>query len=133
MLTTSVPNNFTYSTGWTSQTSTYANTQTVVPRIATSKQGSTISFPLTSASAFYIVGSVNYNHGAFDVTVTSTPNIGSQQSGAYNGSSRWIGLDTMLYLATGLNRTQTYQVEMTDVSSGRWLDVSSVVILDTPP
>jgi hypothetical protein len=128
MLTTSVPNNFTYSTGWTSQTSTYANTQTVVPRIATSTQGSTIS-----ASAFYIVGSVNYNHGAFDVTVTSTPNIGSQQSGAYNGSSRWIGLDTMLYLATGLNRTQTYQIEMTDVSSGRWLDVSSVVVLDTPP
>jgi hypothetical protein len=39
----------------------------------------------------------------------------------------------MLYLATGLNRTQTYQIEMTDVSSGRWLDVSSVVVLDTPP
>lgn len=133
MQTTSVPSNFSLSTGWTSQTSTYAYTQTVVPRIATSTQGSSMSFPLNSASAFYIVGSVNYNHGAFNVTVTPTPNLGSQLNGVYNGSSRWIGLNTMLYLATGLNRTETYQVEMTSVSPGRWLDVTSVVVLDTPP
>jgi hypothetical protein len=115
--------------------STYASTSTLVPRIATSEQGASLSFSLTSASAFYLVGSVNYNHGSFNVTVTQSLDVGSgsQQQGDYNGSSRWIGLDTMLYLATGLDRSKKYQVEMTNDSPNRWLDISRVVVLDTPP
>ena len=38
----------------------------------------------------------------------------------------------MLFLATGLDRTQTYQIEMTNDFPG-WLDVSRVVVFDTPP
>jgi hypothetical protein len=133
--TTSIPittNGVVLSQGWINQAPTYAFTSTVYPRIATDTQGASISFPLTSASAFYIVGGVNYNHGLFDVTVTPPP-VGAQQKGEYNGSSRWIGLGSMLYLATGLDRTQTYQVEMTNVSPNSWLDISRVIVFDTPP
>ena len=40
------------------------------PRIGTNTSGASISFPLTSASAFYIVGSVNFNQ-LFDVAITT--------------------------------------------------------------
>ena len=86
-----------------------------------------ISFPLTSASAFCIFGSVNMNHGLFDVKLS---NAGSSQ---YNGSSSSRGLYTMLYLVTGLDRSQTYQVVMTNDSPGQFLDLSSIVIFDAPP
>jgi hypothetical protein len=102
----------------------------IVPRIRTNVSGGSISFPLTSASAFYIVGSVNLNHGLFDVTMTPSLNVGPQQ---YNGSSSWVGLNTILYLATGLNRSQTYQIEMKNDSPDMALDLSSIVVLDTPP
>jgi len=133
--TTTIPlttNGFVLSDGWISQT-TYANTSVVDLRIGTKTSGSSISFPLTSASAFCVVGSVNYNHGLFDVLVTPPSNVGPQQKGEYNGSSRWIGLDTMLYLATGFDRSQTYQIEMTNELPGLWLHVSSVVVFDTAP
>jgi hypothetical protein len=59
--------------------------------------------------------------------------MGPQMKGEYNGSSYFFGLGTMLYLATGLNRSQTYQIEMANDSPSLWLDISSVVVCDTPP
>jgi hypothetical protein len=119
---------FVLSGEWISQTA--YGSGPIVPRIRTNVSGGSISFPLTSASAFYIVGSVNSNHGLFDVTMTPSSNVGPQQ---YNGSSSWVGLDTMLYLATGMNRSETYQIEMKNDSPGMALDLSSIVIFDTPP
>jgi len=131
--TTTVPlttNDFTLSDGWISQSIYNSITD---PRVGTTTSGASLSFPLTSASAFYIVGSVNFNHGLFYVTVTPPSNIGPQMKGEYNGSSYFFGLGTMLYLATGLNRSQTYQIEMANDSPSLWLDISSVVVCDTPP
>ena len=133
--TDSVPvstDGFELSHGWITQPDNYADTGTSDPRIGTTTRGASISFPLKSASAFSVVGSVNYNHGLFNVTVTSPSSAEPVYQGRYNGSSRWIGLDTTLYLATGLNRSQTYQVEMMNDSPG-WLDISRIVVFDTPP
>jgi hypothetical protein len=129
--TTTVPlttPGFVLSGEWISQLA--YGTGPIVPRIRTNVSGGSISFPLTSASAFYIVGSVNLNHGLFDVTMTPSLNVGPQQ---YNGSSSWVGLNTILYLATGLDRSQTYQIEMKNDSPDMALDLSSIVVLDTPP
>jgi hypothetical protein len=112
--------------GWVAQT-VYGHTSDIVPRIGTNNTSDSISFPLTSASAFCIFGSVNNNHGLFDVKLS---NVGSPH---YNGSSSWAGLDTMLYLVTGLDRSQTYQIEMTNDSPGQWIDLSSIVMFDAPP
>lgn len=118
---------------WQSQMYFTSDTQhtTPVPRIGTNISGASLSFPLTSASAFYIAGSVNANHGLFDVTITPPLSAVVQE---YNGLSSWIGLNTTLYLATGLNRSQTYQVVLKNSGpAGLWLDTSDIVVYDTPP
>ena len=111
----------------------YPYGNTVYPRIGTADQGATVSFPLTSATAFYIIGAVNFNHGLYTVTVTSSLDSDSLVTSQYNASSRWIGLDMIKYLATGLNRSNTYQVAVTDNSPGQFFDINQVVVLDTPP
>jgi hypothetical protein len=104
------------------------------PRIATSAQGATISFTLTSASAFYIMGGVNCDHGPYTVTMNPSPGSDSQFQAQYNGLSRWIGLDAVKFLATGMNRSKNYEVAVTNGnSSGTWFDMNRVVVLDTPP
>jgi len=128
--TTTIPltaNGFVASAGWISQIAFGATDD---PRIGTTTLGASISFSLTSASGFYIVGSVNSDHGLFDVTVTPSSGAGPQQ---YNGSSQLVGLNTTLFLATGLDSSQTYQVEMKNDSPGLWLDTSNVVVFDTSP
>jgi hypothetical protein len=62
--------------------------------------------------------------------MTPPSNIGPPE---YNGSSSWVGLDTMLYLATGLDRSQTYHIEMKNDSPNLALDLSRIVVFDTPP
>lgn len=118
---------------WATQPYTYANTNTPNPRIGTPHQGDSISFPLTSTSTFYITGSVNYNHGTYTVTVTPPPDFSPQQPNVFNGSSRWIGLNEILYLGTGMNRSETYQVEVTNDTPSLWFDMNAIVIFDTPP
>jgi hypothetical protein len=123
---------FSLSDGWTSQPY-YGTTGIPAPRVGTTTQGASISFSLTSASAFYVLGSVNYNHGSFVVTVTPPSDLGAPKVGQYNSSSRWIGLGSLLYLESGMDRSKTYQVQLTNNSPDQWLDVSQVVVFDTPP
>jgi hypothetical protein len=101
-----------------------------VPRIGTNVSGASISFPLTSASAFYISGSVNENHGSYDVKITPSLNIVPQTC---NGFSHWAGLNTIVYLATGMDRSTTYQVVMTNDAPNLWVDLSEIVVFDAPP
>jgi hypothetical protein len=117
---------------WQSQTYFTSDTHdtTPVPRIGTNTSGASISFPLSSAGAFYIAGSVNSNHGSFEVTITPPLSAEVQE---YNGSSSWIGLNTTLYLATGLNGSQTYKVVMKNDSPGQWIDLSSIVMFIVSP
>jgi len=103
---------------------------TFVPRIGTNSTGAYLSFSLTNASAFYISGSVNENHGGYDVKVTPSLNIPSL---TYNGFSHWIGLNTMLYLGMGMDNSATYQVVMTNGGSALWMDLSEIVVFDAPP
>jgi hypothetical protein len=106
--------------------------QLTVLRIGTNTSGASVSFSVTSASAFYISGSVGSNHGLYDVTINPSLNAAPGQQ-SYNGSSRWAGLNTTLYLATGMDRSQTYQVQLTNNSPGLWVDLSEIVVFDTPP
>jgi hypothetical protein len=132
--TTTVPlttNGIVLSGSWLSYVGPYGINGPIVARLATTTNGSSISFPLTSASAFYINGHVNFDHGPYHVTMTPPPDFGSPPV-YYNGSSRWVGLNTVKYLATGMNRTRTYQVEVTN-DSGLYYDMSQIVVFDTPP
>jgi hypothetical protein len=111
----------------------YPMAQTVqfVPRISTNTQDATVSFPITSASAFYIVGHLDLDHGPYHVTVTPLVDIHPPQTTYYNGSSRWIALDVIKNLTTDLDRAQAYNVDIV-IDAPQYFDMSQIVILDSP-
>jgi hypothetical protein len=91
-----------------------------------------MTFSLNSVVAFSVLGSVNYNHGTFSVTLSPPPVPAYPQTNQYNGSSHWVALDQILYLATGLDRTQSYVVTVVD-DTANFMDISKVVVYDAPP
>jgi len=117
---------------WFEYRLTYGINGPFVPRLATNVAGSSISFPISSASAFYIVGHVNFDHGPYLVDFTPPPDLGPRITYQYNASSRWVGLNTIKFLATGLDRTRTYQVRLVN-NANSFYDQSQIVIIDTPP
>jgi len=113
----------------------------IFSHIRANSSGAYISFSLTNASAFYISGSVNENHGSYAVKMNPPLNITPQ---TYNGYSHWTGLNTIMYLGMGMDRSTTYQIVMTnnapDLSnlstpdlSYLWMDLSEIVVFDAAP
>ena len=117
---------------WYEYRGTYGIDGPFVPRLATNIRDSAISFPISSASVFYIIGHVNFDHGPYLVTFTPPSDLGPVQTFEYNGSSRWVGLNTLKFLATGLDRTRTYHVQVTN-QANLYYDQSQIVMLDIPP
>ena len=134
ILTTSMPltDGFVLSSGWVIYDGTYGASRSpqIVPRLATYTPGATLTFSLKSTTAFYIVGHLNVDHGPFTVTV-SPLSSGSSTIVQYNAFSGWIDLYLIKYLVTGMNRSQTYQVEIRN-DSPSYFDMSQVVVLDAP-
>ena len=130
-----LPDGFVLSDGWVIFSGTYGASLSpqAVPRLATRTQGATLSFPLTNSSAFYIVGHVNDDHGAFTVNVTPSSSELTPQVGHYNAFSDWIGLYLIKYLSSGMNRSQTYNVEIRNDSPNLYFDMSEIVVFDTLP
>lgn len=116
---------------WDSDITYGSATNAIWPRIGTGTKGSGIRFNVTNASGFYSVGSVNFNHGNYTVTISPPANVGSPTTYIYNSVSRWIGLDVVNFLATGLDRSLQYEVLMTDINAD--FDISKVVLINTTP
>ncbi|KAI0929294.1 hypothetical protein AcW1_006277 [Taiwanofungus camphoratus] len=106
--------------------------QVIYPRLLTAKQGATVTFYLNSTSAFAMYGSVDYNQGIYNVTVTPPPAFMSAQATQYNASSHWMELDQIKCLVTGMNRSLTYRVDVTN-ESDNFFDFANLVVFDTPP
>jgi hypothetical protein len=104
------------------------------PRIATRTLGSTLSFHLTSAVAFSIHGYLDLDHGPYHVTLTPPPDLGPPQVFHYNASSHWStsSPDTIKFLATGLNRSGTYHVEVVNDSEMLY-DQTQIIVFDAQP
>jgi hypothetical protein len=116
---------------WFSYNVPYGINGPVIPCLATFSKGASISFSLTHTVAFYINGHVNFDHGPYHVTITPPPEFGSAES-HNNGSSQWVGLNMVKYIVTGLDRTETYQVVVTN-DSGLYYDMSQIVVFDAIP
>ena len=119
-------------TGTWYQQAVYTGAPGMVPRIATNVVGSAISFPISSASAFYIIGHVNLDHGPYLVTLIPPSDLGPVLTFEYNGLSRWGHLNTFTFLWTGLDRTRTYYVRLTNQATS-YYDQSQIVIIDGQP
>ncbi|OBZ65223.1 hypothetical protein A0H81_14692 [Grifola frondosa] len=108
-----------------------SSTPEVYPRITTDVQNAALSFDLNSTIVFAIYGSMDYNHGSFNVFVTPEAGIDYPLSNQFNASSRWLAMDQLLYLVTGMNASQSYRVDITNGVDGVF-DMANVVLYGLP-
>jgi hypothetical protein len=90
-----------------------------------------MTFTISQASAIFVYSDVNNVHGQFSVTFTSQ-GLGQPVTTVYDGSNHWLSLDRVLFWAAGLDRDQSYTVNITNLGTGdtSWFDFSHVDILD---
>ncbi|KZS99883.1 uncharacterized protein LAESUDRAFT_59861 [Laetiporus sulphureus 93-53] len=96
------------------------------PRLNNDVQGSSVTFTLSDANAFAVVGSLAPDHGGFSVSVKTVSGGGSANTTFGNASSHWRVFDQMKYLATGLNSSSTYSVTLTNTQNATF-DLTKVV------
>lgn len=116
------------STLYTNQTSGY-------PCMTTNTLNAALKFTISEAVGFIIYGSDDWQQGLFTVAVTS------EQPGAagsitdntiqYSPRALWTQLNVPKYLAAGLNRSATYNVEITNLGAN--FNLASVLIYDALP
>ncbi|KAF9805101.1 hypothetical protein IEO21_09196 [Rhodonia placenta] len=114
----------------------YGNQSASYPCIATYQSGASLSFTLNETVGFEIYGSDDWMQGLLTVTVTSPGGeftIASVPDSTIEYSSRsgWTALSPLRYLATGLDRTQTYTVVVKNL--GNMFNLASVVVHDAVP
>nr|GAT58194.1 predicted protein [Mycena chlorophos] len=100
-------------------------------RLDTDGAGATISFTCSNASAVFVYGTSNYNHGPYTITL-DPPAGASTGTLTFNATSKWFVLDNLAYFETGLDPKQTYTVTMTNLNSGSYADVHSAVMMSLP-
>jgi hypothetical protein len=102
------------------------------PRQDTAQTNAYMTFKLDNTSAFFIYGLVNYNLGLFSATLTPPYQLGPAVTTFYNSNAHWIGLDRVMYWASGMDRDKEYSVTITNLGQGNvpWWDFSHIDIID---
>ncbi|KAJ6515657.1 hypothetical protein C8R45DRAFT_1086840 [Mycena sanguinolenta] len=100
-------------------------------RIDTNSANAQITFSCSNTSALFIYGTTNYNHGTFSVEI-DPPTGASQGARVFNGTSKWFVLDLPVFFETGMDPTQQYQVKMTNLVAGEYMDIHSVAMMNLP-
>ena len=113
----------------------YTNQSDGYPCVTTNQLYATLTFTLTNSVGFVIYGSDDWQQGLFTVAVTgdSTDAVGSVTSSLIQYSPRalWTQLNLPKYLASGLNRTATYSVQITNLGAN--FNLASVIAYDAVP
>ncbi|KAJ6628884.1 hypothetical protein B0H10DRAFT_102655 [Mycena sp. CBHHK59/15] len=100
-------------------------------RLDTSASDSTFSFAFTNTSVVFVYGTSNYDHQTFSVELD--PPVGvSQGARIFNATSKWFVLGNLIYWESGLDQSQKYQVKITNLNSGSYTDIHSVVMMTLP-
>ena len=102
------------------------------PRQDTNTINAYMTFKLDNTSAFFIYGLVNNNLGPFSATLTPPYELGPSVTTFYNSNAHWIGLDRVMYWASGMDRDKEYSVTITNLGQGNmpWWDFSHIDIID---
>ena len=103
--------------------------------MTTNTLNAALKFTISEAVGFIIYGSDDWQQGLFTVAVTS------EQPGAagsitdntiqYSPRALWTQLNVPKYLAAGLSRSATYNVEITNLGAN--FNLASVLIYDALP
>ncbi|KAK1223483.1 hypothetical protein PQX77_013641 [Marasmius sp. AFHP31] len=106
-----------------------SNDPLAYPRVDTISGGSAIIVRFNSASAIRVYGAVYHDHGTFIASLS--PSAGASSSPrTFNATSKWFASDVLLYWESGLDRTQSYTLSLTNGEQNKYLDVHSVVLMD---
>ncbi|KAF9268182.1 hypothetical protein L218DRAFT_1073523 [Marasmius fiardii PR-910] len=107
---------------------TYHDTQEY-PRADTNSAGSGFIFRFDSASALQVIGSVNNDHGRYSVSL-SPPGGVSSTTRTFDAASKWFAYNNTIYWESGLDRTKSYTLTLTNLDDNKYLDINSVRLLD---
>ncbi|KAK7061872.1 hypothetical protein R3P38DRAFT_3251242 [Favolaschia claudopus] len=101
-------------------------------RIDSNSANAQITFTCSDTSALFIYGTTNYDHQTYSVELS--PSAGASQGGAriFNGTSKWFVLDNLLFWEAGMDPTQKYQVKVTNLIPGGYMDLHSATMMKLP-
>ncbi|KAF7301872.1 hypothetical protein MIND_00753100 [Mycena indigotica] len=100
-------------------------------RIDTNGAGSTLEFSCSKTSALFVYGTSNWDHQTYSVELN--PPGASRGARIFNATSKWFVLDNLVYFESGLDPAQTYNIKMTNLIQGSYLDIHSVLMMNLPP
>lgn len=113
----------------------YTNQSSGYYCITTNQLYATLTFTLTESVGFILYGSDDWQQGLFDVTVNSSnmDALSSVTSNSIQYSPRalWTQLNLPKYLASGLDRTASYDVVIQNLGAN--FNLASVVVYDALP
>ncbi|KAE9394476.1 hypothetical protein BT96DRAFT_827613 [Gymnopus androsaceus JB14] len=94
------------------------NAISIVPQATALAGGSSVTFTLINTSAFFILGSLNYDHGVFQVTLIPEGDTSNQVVQTANGSSFLSDPQQILFWHSGMDETIAYVIEVTNTANG---------------
>ena len=86
--------------------------------MATSTAGESVTFTLNQTTAFFLRGTLNYDHGHKSVTFTPHSNAGQATTTTILDYSTTLDFEQILYWQSGLDRDQSYTVQITQLADG---------------
>lgn len=108
--------------------------------LATDTLGMYVMFKVNSSVAFAVYGETDTYQGTFVVeTYPPLPQINlplphyASASATYNMSSPWVMNKEIKYLATGLDKTKSYMVNITNAELGKMFNIGKVILFSTIP
>ncbi|KAH8830401.1 hypothetical protein DL96DRAFT_1592735 [Flagelloscypha sp. PMI_526] len=100
------------------------------PRLDTNTIGGTVSFSFSNASGLIIYGTSNYDHDTFSVKIN--PPVGASTSErTFNATSKWFAYDNVVFFEAGMDASTTYNVQLKNLGTNKYLDIHSTHILQT--
>ncbi|TCD60919.1 hypothetical protein EIP91_009292 [Steccherinum ochraceum] len=110
-------------------------TESPFPRqMVTASPGDSVSFTVTQTTAFFLYGAVNADHLPKTATITPSSNPSQIRRTIINDFSSALDFKQILFWESGLDRDETYTVQIAQIGPGETsLSFSSLDLLDGGP
>jgi hypothetical protein len=81
----------------------------------TTNAGDTLFFALNETTAFFMRGSLNWDHNAFIVNIQPHPRGGNVKRRQLNSTTHWCDQLAVVYFETGLDPRTTYLISIVNI------------------
>jgi len=102
-----------------------------IPWWTTNISGATLSYSVSNATAFFLIGNLNFDHQTYNVQFKPHDDPSAVKNLQLNDNSRWFTINEVLYWESGLDVARVYDVLITNRGSGfPFFTVYGVVMMD---